>query len=421
MNSTSLNLKTVGRQQSLGILLSMTLALLFSLGVVGQSFGAQAGQDSRHDANSARQVEETKQTEDVTTDKEDFKTQLDKLVEEFDPKMKKWSADYRKASRAERTELLKTKVSGTYGNKLLELFDAHADEDAARLALEKAITLGDMKIKTKSAEKLFELAGTQSAEIAEETYVLIARRGWGEIKMKAVRVLLERAKSETDEKVAIRYLEHVLYTNVGGDEIATEAGEFFWNKIKDDLESENAASVLILLGQRCKGDVRDNALDAMLEHYPNSPELAKYVEKLPQQPSAICERVLEALCKNENELTRMRAAVALSKYYRLRDSHKGYLEGDKQKEIKKLGQPQYDYLTLPADPKEMETLKTVLQSKFNGDKELAAQVKEQLFVVDNLSTGSTAMEILGKDLDGKEFRLSDYKGKVVFLDFWGDW
>ena len=25
------------------------------------------------------------------------------------------------------------------------------------------------------------------------------------------------------------------------------------------------------------------------------------------------------------------------------------------------------------------------------------------------------------DLDGVEFKLSDYRGKVVFLDFWGDW
>ena len=31
------------------------------------------------------------------------------------------------------------------------------------------------------------------------------------------------------------------------------------------------------------------------------------------------------------------------------------------------------------------------------------------------------VEIEGVDLDGVPFRLSDYRGKVVFLDFWGDW
>lgn len=32
-----------------------------------------------------------------------------------------------------------------------------------------------------------------------------------------------------------------------------------------------------------------------------------------------------------------------------------------------------------------------------------------------------APEISGEDVDGKEFKLSDYRGKVVVLDFWGFW
>lgn len=32
-----------------------------------------------------------------------------------------------------------------------------------------------------------------------------------------------------------------------------------------------------------------------------------------------------------------------------------------------------------------------------------------------------APDIVGEDVDGKEFRLSDYRGKVVMVDFWGDW
>ncbi len=35
--------------------------------------------------------------------------------------------------------------------------------------------------------------------------------------------------------------------------------------------------------------------------------------------------------------------------------------------------------------------------------------------------GESAPEIKGEDVDGKEFALSDYKGKVVVLDFWGFW
>ncbi len=35
--------------------------------------------------------------------------------------------------------------------------------------------------------------------------------------------------------------------------------------------------------------------------------------------------------------------------------------------------------------------------------------------------GKPAQEIAGKDLDGVAFKLTDYRGKVVLLDFWGYW
>lgn len=38
-----------------------------------------------------------------------------------------------------------------------------------------------------------------------------------------------------------------------------------------------------------------------------------------------------------------------------------------------------------------------------------------------LAVGKTAPDIKGKDSSGKNFRLSDYRGKVVVLDFWARW
>jgi hypothetical protein len=38
-----------------------------------------------------------------------------------------------------------------------------------------------------------------------------------------------------------------------------------------------------------------------------------------------------------------------------------------------------------------------------------------------IAVGKPAPEIQGEDIDGKPFKLSDYKGKVVLLDFWGHW
>ena len=51
----------------------------------------------------------------------------------------------------------------------------------------------------------------------------------------------------------------------------------------------------------------------------------------------------------------------------------------------------------------------------------AQRAESSLFEIENLQIGMVAPDIVGNDLDGVEFKLSDYRGKVVLLDFWGDW
>lgn len=52
---------------------------------------------------------------------------------------------------------------------------------------------------------------------------------------------------------------------------------------------------------------------------------------------------------------------------------------------------------------------------------LGASAKGELFEIRNLAVGKTAPEIEGQEIAGKPMKLSDYKGKVVVLDFWGNW
>jgi len=47
--------------------------------------------------------------------------------------------------------------------------------------------------------------------------------------------------------------------------------------------------------------------------------------------------------------------------------------------------------------------------------------KNTIYAIDNLKIGGVAPEIAANDLDGVPFKLSDYRGKVVLLDFWGYW
>ena len=45
----------------------------------------------------------------------------------------------------------------------------------------------------------------------------------------------------------------------------------------------------------------------------------------------------------------------------------------------------------------------------------------ELFEMRYLQPGKVAPDIVGEDIDGKPMKLSDFRGKVILLDFWGFW
>ena len=57
----------------------------------------------------------------------------------------------------------------------------------------------------------------------------------------------------------------------------------------------------------------------------------------------------------------------------------------------------------------------------NGTEKLGEIARREIFAMENLAVGKPCPEITGQDVDGVEFKLSDYAGKVVMLDFWGFW
>lgn len=51
----------------------------------------------------------------------------------------------------------------------------------------------------------------------------------------------------------------------------------------------------------------------------------------------------------------------------------------------------------------------------------AERLERSLFELENLMIGMEAPDFEAVDADGVEFKLSDYRGKVVVVDFWGFW
>lgn len=60
-------------------------------------------------------------------------------------------------------------------------------------------------------------------------------------------------------------------------------------------------------------------------------------------------------------------------------------------------------------------------AKEGGDSRAAKSARGYLFDFERLQVGLQVPDLAGAGLDGKELRLSQFKGQVVVLDFWGFW
>lgn len=83
-------------------------------------------------------------------------------------------------------------------------------------------------------------------------------------------------------------------------------------------------------------------------------------------------------------------------------------------------------LTLTDPQRAVENQKVVaildkLEKEEDLDEILNKWIKDLRYKVTHLVVGCEAPEINGVDQDGEKFRLSDYRGKVVLMPFWGIW
>lgn len=83
--------------------------------------------------------------------------------------------------------------------------------------------------------------------------------------------------------------------------------------------------------------------------------------------------------------------------------------GDKPEEADKVAAEAEKYLVL------------VIEQYGKDNATVVKNAQRDLKVLRTIRVGKEAPIIAGLDLDDKEFKLSDYRGKVVLLDFWGNW
>jgi len=127
--------------------------------------------------------------------------------------------------------------------------------------------------------------------------------------------------------------------------------------------------------------------------------------------SPVAEKLLRAVAeRNRQREARGSATLALAQFLKNRSEQ----EASKKQKAR-----------AEEDLKEAEKYFQLVLDKYadvKSDGERAADsAKQELYEIQHLSVGKTAPEIEGEDSATKKFKLSDYRGKVVVLDFWARW
>jgi len=146
------------------------------------------------------------------------------------------------------------------------------------------------------------------------------------------------------------------------------------------------------------------AAQILLKKYPDHSAIAQVVMALGQSGSPDAEKTLRKLVESApKENVKAAATLALAKVLsnRVNNLNDNPTEADK--------------LTAEAE----KHFKAAIELyKDNAAQKRAAESGLKALAI---RVGKEAPEIKGPDLDGKDFKLSDYRGKVVMLDFWGNW
>jgi hypothetical protein len=177
----------------------------------------------------------------------------------------------------------------------------------------------------------------------------------------------------------------------------------FLTLARENPSDSAALDALVWIATNCRnGDERQTTLELLLKDHAKSPQMAKVAQSLIYSERATAEPWLRSLLKEATEHeVKGWATYALGRVLRAEDrsGKRGIDEAEKL----------------------FEEVAANYDDVKGYSKSLAVVAKGELFELRNLGIGQTAPDIEGQDVDGKKFKLSDYRGKVVVIDFWGDW
>jgi len=173
------------------------------------------------------------------------------------------------------------------------------------------------------------------------------------------------------------------------------------------------------------------ALELLVAHHAAAPEMADVSSSLryvrTDEARKVLRKVIEA---NEHAAARASATYTLALHLAAEADQVRQLRAASEEVLTRqasfFGEDKLNALMdkdpdLVAQEAEQLLCKVIEDYAAVADGRYAKDAEGDLFALRNLALGKRAPEIEGKDLDGIPFKLSDYRGRVVVLDFWGHW
>jgi len=179
------------------------------------------------------------------------------------------------------------------------------------------------------------------------------------------------------------------------------------NKAPDSPEKAHEAASWWYSRER-KTDNAKMILQLIVDQFSDSELMAGHVHKLPEvMPKPKAEKILRAMIDtNPSVLVKARSVYYLRTILKERSKK---IEGEKAEMVNA----------------ELKSLENLLMTEYADQAEISGYKFRRLMEADafaaKLEIGKPVPDIAGTDLDGIEFKLSDYRGKVTMISFWGFW
>jgi hypothetical protein len=287
--------------------------------------------------------------------------ELKAIQQEFTNLQREFSKAYQAAKTpAEKKELQRPQPK-PFVERAIKLAEAHSDSPAAVDALFWAMQMSPRSAEAEQAEKLLAEGFIAKATLTELAAKLARNRTF--YASAAAAAAKDRAAKSLDDPSAPKLLAWAYSSSMYGPspQIGEEAARLLIEKFVDD---DALATVCQNVGSRGG---------------------AKWVKPL-----------RDVLEKSKNRKVLAAAHFGLGTHLKSKEGADAQSEAEKH----------FD---------------TIVKDFATDAKPLAEQAKGELREIRLLGLGKTIPEIEGEDLQGKSFKISDYRGKVVLLDFWGFW